>query len=62
MAWPVAEVDARESLSNLAETLAAGEFGAVPVLSASNVVGLVSEPDVVTWPRAPTCRTSQLGR
>lgn len=47
MVWPVATVSSRTPLSEVAEALAASEVGAVPVLSAGRVVGVVSERDVV---------------
>ena len=47
MVWPVAEVDTRTMLSLVAEVLAADEVGAVPVLAAGSLVGVVSERDVI---------------
>ena len=48
MVWPVAEVDTRTMLSQVAEVLAADEVGAVPVVASGSLVGLVSERDVVS--------------
>jgi CBS domain-containing protein len=47
MVWPVAEVDIRTMLTSVAEALAEDEVGAVPVLAAGSLVGLVSERDIV---------------
>ena len=47
MVWPVAEVESRTLLSQVAEVLAADEVGAVPVVASGSLVGVVSERDIV---------------
>jgi len=47
MAWPVATVPAEASLLEVAEALAADEVGALVVLEAHRLAGVISERDVV---------------
>lgn len=47
MVWPIAEVDSRARLSDVAEALAADEVGAVAVVASGSLVGLLSERDLV---------------
>ncbi|GAB3016605.1 hypothetical protein GCM10011376_03740 [Nocardioides flavus (ex Wang et al. 2016)] len=47
MVWPVATLDADASLQQVAEALAADGIGAVGVVRHGNLVGVVSERDVV---------------
>jgi CBS domain-containing protein len=46
MSWPVAAVEATDSLAQVAQTLADNEIGAVLVLLDGCLVGLVSERDL----------------
>jgi CBS domain-containing protein len=48
MMWPVAVVDSVASLSEVAESLAADEIGALCVVENGALAGIVSERDVVT--------------
>ncbi len=47
MSWPVAVVDPDAALPAVAEALAADEVGAVGVLERGDLVGIVSERDLV---------------
>ena len=47
MSWPVSTVLSEDSLTDVAETLAADEIGAVLVLHDGQLAGIVSERDVV---------------
>lgn len=47
MIWPVATIDGSATLSEVAESLAADEIGAVCVTESGRLIGIVSERDVV---------------
>ena len=47
MVWPVATVDGRATLSEVAEALAADEVGALCVTEDGHLAGIISERDVV---------------
>jgi len=47
MSTPVAEISARASLAQVAETLAAAEVGALVVVDGTTVLGVLSERDLV---------------
>ena len=46
MSWPVAAVEATDSLAEVAQALAGNEIGAVIVLRDGDLVGVVSERDL----------------